>query len=239
MRYPTIETAQLMRLVQGLISAGECDYTMAVRWQGRGEEFPEDGVAQLAEEVRRELDRIRQEPTRVDPDRVEGEVAGRLYEALGRLPIEVLDDPGFWRYLSIAHFFEYVRWRESGAFEKDYTKFRDYIDGKKPAECVVLRGFLRGRIAAEAGDASLATAVPKATDLWRSHIVRVRTGFSPEIAGSLIREQANRRMVTDELREVAKRLKRMHSNLVLSLYPPDEARVLVSSLRDDQNSDDG
>ena len=47
-----------------------------------------------------------------------------------------------------------------------------YVDGGK--ECVPFRMFLRAQAIRQEDDYSLAGALPKATDFWRSHVIRVQ-----------------------------------------------------------------
>ncbi len=55
---------------------------------------------------------------------------------------DILDDPGFWRYLSLAHYRSFIRWRERGAFADG--KFELYVDGRTATECVLTRMYDRG-----------------------------------------------------------------------------------------------
>ena len=86
------------------------------------------------------------------------------------------------------------------------------------------------------GDYSLVSGVPAATDLWRSHILRVATCTAPPVTRALLREQLHDRMSTDELREVARRLNRLSTNIVLALYDEADATKLIAELRNDQET---
>ena len=41
----------------------------------------------------------------------EAEASPLLHDALCMVDVEVLDDPGFWRYLSLDLFWDFIRWR--------------------------------------------------------------------------------------------------------------------------------
>lgn len=236
MRYPTLSADEVERLFDDLLSehGTHVDVARGTKWTGSGEDLDLRGIVDAAEALA-DLSRSAHEAEgKATKDGVEGQGAQVLYEALKDVALEVLDDPGFWRYLAMVHLWEFIRWREPSPFdEKDFEKARVYLDGKRNADCVPLRMFTRGRIAAEAGDPALATAAPSATDLWRSHIVRVRTAYTPKIAAALIRQQADadRRLSTDAVRAQARRINRFASNVVLHSYDEREAEALLEELR--------
>jgi hypothetical protein len=96
---------------------------------------------------------------------------------------------------------------------------------------VILRTFLRGQIALEHGQYDLAWAIPKGTDFWRSHIIRVRTGAVPAVSRAFVREQLADRMPSGPLRAYARRLNRLRTNVVLEVFDDDDAESLCRELR--------
>ena len=158
-----------------------------------------------------------------------------------------MDDPGFWRYLTVAHLSAFTIWRQPSAFKPvdgevdggdsapgpEFNKYRTYVDGRNHAECVPLRMFIRGRLASDAGDPDLAAAAKEMTDIWRSHIVRVRTSYWPHLAAAYMRQQKDehKRLNTDDIREQAKRLNRLNSNIVIIPNSNDEADEYLENLR--------
>ena len=146
-----------------------------------------------------------------DRDDLEGRLSIQLYDAMtaADAPLFVLDDPGFWRYVGIVHLWPFLRWREPAfAADAPWAKIESYIDGRAPSECVALRMYIRASIANEAGSLELAAAVPRATDFWRSHLVRVGTGSVPPLAAAFIREQVRDRLAADPLRGTARHINR-------------------------------
>jgi hypothetical protein len=165
---------------------------------------------------------------------LEGALSGVVHNVLRKLPVGILDDSGFWRYMTMTHGLDFVAWRESRAFESgDFARYRIYIDGANSTECVLLRMFLRGQICRYNDDYELATAVRRGSDFWRSHILRVRTGSTPVVARALVRQQEARRMATGPLRDTARRLNRLWSNVVPIDYTEDEAVMLVAEFSTD------
>ncbi len=78
----------------------------------------------------------------------------------------------------------------------------------------------------------LAGAIPKGTDFWRSHVLRVRTGTAPPVTRALVRSHREERLPTDDLRDLARRLNRTWTNVTLHGYGDDESDLLIAELRD-------
>ncbi len=172
-----------------------------------------------------------------DRDQVEGKFALRLHTALGPVDKSILDDDGFWRYLGVRYFWDVIRWREPKAFgdESSLAKALKYVDATNPTESVLTRMYLRAvAVGMEddvyGGDGEAAHGLPQATDFWRSHIVRVRTGTAPGLVRAFVRRQQDDRMATEPLREFAKAVNRTWSNIVLNVYGEDEASELLDDL---------
>jgi hypothetical protein len=230
MRYPTVEESKLAEIAPKLLENAPVAIATELSWVGTGEEMDSTLIDDLVATSRSAIRSEKRGP--LARDRVEGELSGMLHRSLREVPPEVLEDAGWWRLLSV-RLWDFVVWREEGAFEShDYRVYRRYIDGKLPSECVPLRMFLRAAIARVGDDYSLASAVNRGADLWRSHILRVRTGTAPALARAFIQQQVQDRMTTDELRPFASRLNRLWPNVVLNLYSEDEARDLLVELRE-------
>lgn len=234
MKYPTLGASRMAELASVRLETGACDLGEAISWAGDGDPVDEGPLESLAERIHARLEEFERSGDRSDRDLLEGQLAAELHRAFRSVPLLALDDPGFWRYLTLRYFWEFVVWRESAAFEtRDYSKYRKYVDGTNPSECVAMRMYLRAQIALEEdGSYDLAWSVPKGTDFWRSHILRVRTSSSFVVSRAFVREQAERRMATSELREFARRLNRIRTNVVLNVYDTEEASALLSELRE-------
>ena len=82
-----------------------------------------------------------------DPDQIEGKAACVLFGAItdaGTDPA-ALDDPGFWRYVCLAHIWNFAAWRQPTAFAgkrsaegvpETPASLKSYVDGNRPHECV-------------------------------------------------------------------------------------------------------
>lgn len=231
MKYPSMTVEALDQIGDARLAGANPDLFDLVKWVGSGEEIDLQRVRQGAVKLADDLREFGKTPEGKDKDQFEGRASVELFEALSDVGLLALDDPGFWRWVSADPFWWLAVWRENGAFQNGWESFRKYVDGRSYSECVALRMFTRGRLVTEAGDPSLAHAVPAATDLWRSHIVRVKTGYRPELAAAVVRQQKHSRMPTDELRAFARRLNRLSSNVVLDLYSAAEADEILGGLR--------
>ena len=219
MIYPGLSRAKTQEFAGELLADKEIDVDQEIEWLGSGERMDLVHLSQLyPESLEHQWTEFCEGNQASDRDLFEGIAAGQLHKTVRNLPTEVLDDPSFWRYLSIAHFWWLVRWRESGTFKGgDYSKYRKYLDASNPIECVLTRMLLRGQIALRDGDDySLAATIPRGTDFWRSHILRVRTGTTPTLARAFVERQAENRLETTEIRAYAKQLNRVWTNVVLS-----------------------
>ena len=180
-------------------------------------------------ELGAELANTVQQSDITDKDRFEGRSAPRLYSALSAFPTDVLDDPRFWAYLSVAYFWDFIAWREEGAFSRgNYLK---YLNAESPTESVLPRMFLRAAAVGGPEYGDLAGAIPQGTDFWRSHVTRVRTGTAPVVARALVVSHRDDRLATDDLRALARELNRSWTNVVLYLHDEDEAAGLIGELR--------
>ncbi len=162
-------------------------------------------------------------------DDLEGRVSGLVHAALKDLPIEIQDDPAFWQYLSVKYFLPYVLWRESGSVESGTLV--TYLNASRNSEQIPLRLFLRGSIAGPDEGYKLAFAAQRATDFWRSHLVRVTVGTFENLARRIIREQADSAMSTSILRAFAKIINRQGSNTELYVLEAAECDEVVSTSR--------
>ncbi len=180
---------------------------------------------------------------RPDPDRTEGRASTILYGAIEESGADVaaLDDPGFWRFVSLAYLWNFAAWREP-AFRPKQTKldevppqgggYEKYVDGRNFFNCVASRMYLRVKCVGGLAHGDLAWAVSRGTDFWRSHILRVKVGEHPSLVRAMVRRQADpsTRLDTDPLREFAKQLNRTLVNVVAPMLDDEAADGLVGEL---------
>ena len=227
MRYLIVTRSDCRRLAERLIQGDPIDIEQYVHPQGDGEALDYERIQQASIRINRKLYLHRPESVG-DKDILEGKAAPILYEGLEGIEAAVLDDPGFWRYLSLRYFWRFISWREKQAFERgNYLK---YIDGDKSTECVLTRMYLRVQALGGNEYAYLASALPRSTDFWRSHVIRVKTGTAPPLTRAFVEKQRDNRLDTQELRRFARNLNRTWTNLLLNIYDDKEAAKLIEEL---------
>ena len=211
---------------------------MEAHWVGQGQEVDESAIENAADKIKQLM--ASNDDRRRRADQVEGEAAKILCRALcptgerdGGVPdVSVLDDPGFWRYLTMKWFWEFVQWREWGEPAKfSEQKHLRYVDARVSTECVLTRMFLRSMSLGGPEHDELAGCLPNATDFWRSHILRVRTASAPKLTRAMVEMQREDPLKTDDVREFAKRKNRTWTNVILHLYDYSEAFELLTELR--------
>jgi hypothetical protein len=235
-RFPTLGYAATRSIVQRLLEQTPVDFTEQVVYVGDDTEPVLDlgSLQRLGDELPTTIEQFEGETEiAADRDALEGRLAVELYATLdpAHISLEVLDDPAFWRYVGVRHLWPFVHWREP-AIEPggDWVKIAPYVDGLRASECVALRMFVRASIATEAGAIELSRAVPRATDFWRSHLVRVGTGAVPPLARAFVEKQAQDRLPADDVRVTARKINRTRTNVVMHRYDNGEADEFVKSV---------
>ena len=231
MRYPTLNAGQTNELVRQLIQGEETSIHTVALWRGDGESIDFDTLEEAIEELQERLAEIGVDPALTsDKDPFEGEVAASVFPFLDSVPTEVLDDLGFWRYLSVRYFWWFVSWRESGPIASGNVA--TYTSANRNTEQIPLRLYLRAKAIRNGDDLGLASALEKSTDFWRSHVIRVRTGTAPKVARAFAEMQKETPLPTNPLREYARRLNRTWTNANLNLLSEEQAKALIEELRD-------
>ena len=245
MKYPIVTYQNMLEIGKARverkewISNLEVDLIERVKWYGDGPEIDTEPL----EECRRKIERLCSSDSqylrsqKLDADQIEGMAAVELWTAVSNaeVPVEALDDPMFWSWVSLASLWNFMVWREPRAFtsaDGSADAWNQYVDGRKSSDAVATRMYLR--IAAVGGleFAELAWAVAGGTDFWRSHILRVRVGEHPHLVRAIVRLQSDpqTRLSTPLLREFAKDLNRTLTNLVPGLLSDEQAEELIQEI---------
>lgn len=146
-----------------------------------------------------------------------------LISLLEQLPVRLQFDPGFWSYLSY-RVVNVIIWRypinDKEGWGKNFVQTHtqsDFVDGFLPR--LAIKGLIaKGSKAAEA-------LVQQ--DFWRSHILRVKTGFSPNVSKAFAELVANEGTVVDTQRTMAKSIRSQRSNVIFEVLTIDQAKALV------------
>jgi len=189
-------------------------------------------IAQVCESIEKS---VPNQPRGLDADRHEGSWSLPLYRAFVPLGPRVLNDLGFWRSVACERIPRFVIWRDGS--KKHGASKEGFGSGSSAAgfqDCVPYRMFRRGQIAALAKVKSMTPeqiAGIEGTDLWRSHVLRIRLGNSPTAAAVFLRLADERRngkaSLTDLVREAAKLVQRLSSNIVFGYLGELDVEVLI------------
>jgi hypothetical protein len=166
-----------------------------------------------------------------------GAAAGSYFDAAGGPELHsllpehpALADPEFWIWMAILPCQSLVRWRYKGPLNAQNFG----IGGA--GENLLYRLWLRAEIGhSEAGNDNYALAKVGDVDFWRSHVFRQGYGDVRHFAHALVRFQfpgnlaGKPRLKIDEIRRLAKRLKRARSNLMFELMSPERAISFIES----------
>lgn len=235
-RYKTIPVGACRGLIEERLNGEEPDVGAIVEVKGSGNSLDMDGIAGASVAVAD----LREDRGPTKRDSIEGSAAIVLYEAVEHMPAIVLNDPGFWRYLSLGYdgFWEFAAWRHREQL-RTAKSFSKYVDAQRPRECVLTRMYLRVRALHGDGDEDreyrhlAASITTDAADFWRSHIVRVQTGKSAAVARAFARMQREDNLPRDVVRKFAKIVNRIHVNVITSIYTDEEADAFILDLREE------
>lgn len=228
MRYPTLDKTTAQELLEQLVRDETPSIDARANWAGTGDDLDLRQLDQVLSALQQQVVELSAGRSKVDTEVFEGHVAAAVHQSLAVVPSEILDDRGFWRYLALSRFWWFVSWRE----RKPIAEGRGltYVDAVQSVMAIPSRLFLRGQAVMRNGDYSPAYVLPRSTDFWRSHVLRVKVGSAPNLTRAFVRLQAEKGMSTDTVRAYARNLNRTWSNVVLHLYEEDDAYELLTEL---------
>ena len=168
-------------------------------------------------------------------DSIEGALSLDFYHALSRLDPVALNDLGFWRHLACNYLRDFVIWRDGS---RKVTASEGGFGARQSTsafqDCVPYRMFRRGQIAALAKIGSMTPdqiARIEGTDLWRSHVLRIKLGNSPTAAAAFLiiadKMRKGEVSLTDLVREAAKLVQRLNTNLIMGVLDETDAFELL------------
>lgn len=232
MRYPTFTIGQVEALLTDRLKGGEATGEKDAIWRGAGESISFEALDVILGAMSAELEHHGLDPAlTTDKEPFEGRLALSVFGELDALPVEVLDDPGFWRFLAMTRFWWFVAWREAEPLQRGNGL--TYVDGRRNTETIPLRLYLRAKAVATSDNPQLAAELTKCTDFWRSHVMRVRTGSAPPLAAAFaeMQKDPSSRLATTPLRAFARRVNRLWTNVQLSTYDSAQAAGVIEELK--------
>lgn len=209
-----------------------------VVWKGSGIDITAAALAKMTSEFEILLNSsfsgvMKKKDSRLN--QFEGQASSIVHENLKDMPLEILADEDFWRYVSIVPMFAIVAWRHEslGNNNLGLTAGRGFL------RCLPYRMFIRADIAhrhSDGVDYSLATAHGSMVDQWASHVLAQQYGAVPRLVQVMLSEfeAIRKRKVkkpTDIDREIAKELSQIRSIQVFEFFESDtEITKIVSNV---------
>lgn len=228
MRYPTValpaSREYLAKWLQGT-SAEEPD----VVWVGSGELVDEGAITAFARSLtalqKKSADLKAKKQQRYE--HFESSGAELVFEFASAYEPDVLMDCGFWCYLSVHHLKDAIRWRHPGTAKSLPALSNFGADQTKLREALLVRMYLRGSLGVRVEDGDFTLSAVEGQDLWRSHIIRVRIGDAPHMTHAVLELVEAYEPSVETIREWAKRLTEIRSNVLFELLSPDQAKTLA------------
>lgn len=162
--------------------------------------------------------------------------AAECHQRMRDFPSEVLLNPSFWRWVAADPFFDLVEWRfgVEGSMNNYGSRTSSF------RRCLPYKMFLRGKIGfVPDADDPYALVLVGGEDFWASHLIAVRNGAVPVIAHAFIKEYASRvddatqkTPNTDQVREFARRMNRLRSNILTEVLTESDAHLRAKQQMD-------
>jgi len=203
-----------------------------VVWKGSGIDVTAAPLAKMNSEMTALLNStfsgaMKKKDSRLD--KYEGMAASIVHQNLSDLPIEILADEDFWRYVALISIFEIVAWRHESLGNNNFG----LTGGRGFLRCLPYRMFIRADIAHRYSDGAnynLTSAHGSLVDQWASHVLAQQYGSVPRLVKVMLEqfEDLRKRKVkkpTDIDREIAKELRQVRSIQVFEFFQ-DEAPIV-------------
>lgn len=227
MQYPTISVHSYQRYINELREGSPLENRPEAVLRGQGEEpflRVRAELLRILDEWKKSLKSIGDSSAK--KEELEAKLSGEVFRVLEDLPVTLLTDSDFWRYLSCEYFFQFTLWRDGeGCALASFGASSSSVS----FDCVPFRMFNRGLIAFTISDDmnDLDYAEIPGTDLWRSHILRVLTSYSASMTQVILDYFEAGKLPTAVVREVAKRLRKARANVVFEVLDYHEAELII------------
>jgi hypothetical protein len=231
MRYPYFDQQAARSYLLKKKEGGDPDKAEFVKFRGEGEDFPSSNFVTLREK----LNTIRQQyPEKLSArsplgGKFEAEAFPIVHECI-QGDLEMQGDPDFWIYVCLSEFADLIEWRY--AAEENESALANYGIGSR-FESFFYRLWTRGDIGYDPKNPDKYALAKKGDmDFWRSHVHRQRYGNCRNLARALVNiqypeETGKPSLSTEEIRELAKRLRLIYANLEYSFLDLKQASSLI------------
>lgn len=152
----------------------------------------------------------------------DAQLALQIPSFIDRLDALTVLEPGFWAYLGWK-LSETIEWRHPGGQQINFgTNFGNL------QESLLGRSYLRGKI----GGTEEFISIP-GSDLWRSHIIRVKAGNSSPVSKAVLALVRDRNLPVKDVRSIAKLVNAYRSNIIFELLTEEGAKKAIGLIWDE------
>lgn len=229
MSYPTISLHAFQQFIADHRDSGTISNKPDQVLRGQAEDSylkVEKGVAKLLENWRKQIKTIGDSSAKKEA--LEAEMSAEFFRIVNVLPMNVLTDSDFWRFLACHPFFEFIEWRDGqdcalASFGANANRVN--------FDCVPYRMFNRALVAMGISDDEndLDYVNVPGTDLWRSHILRVLNSYSSSMSQAILDKALAKALPTQILREIIKPLNRYRNNILYEVIDYDHALKMLEA----------
>jgi hypothetical protein len=227
MKVPTLSQAEIQAFVESR-RLGET-YVPEVGSVGVESSMSDELVSQFVDVVNGILTEVLKDTSKSQErmhSLLEQELTGPAIKFFESLPPDAKFTPGFWSFMSF-QISSVLEWRyppnDKEGWSKNFVSSHspsDFIDGFLPR--IIVRGLI-----ARNSDKALSLS---GQDFWRSHILRVKTGFSKEMSIAFAEHVVETSMSVAEQRTLAKKIRSARSNVIFEALDSTQATTILKSL---------
>ena len=238
-KHPRLSRSDIREFIDSVVALGATNESVEAFFLHRN--FPpassqENQIADLVSKMITECGENRDRAI----ESVEAKYSAEVFQLIELWPDEAIGDEGCWNYLSTRFFWQFVQYRQTGAWKRamgevsepdeqdsEKRKLEVYFIGKDHYQ-IPLRMYLRGQAIRTGDDFDL--ALTPGTDFWRSQILGVRTSVYPPLARSVVALQRERSLSIEDQRPPGRRINRLRANIEFALHSEAEAEILVNPI---------
>jgi len=256
--FPVVSTQGVVAVFEAIARGEEIDLGSVVAPRSLDGLGVTDGVDFVAladeltamEQIWRDFVAAQAELTDAARNKFEATNSSEIYRVLERVPLVILDDKGFWRWLIVGPLRWWVYACDGDKDNQIPNESKGLGGDSNFRRNPVTRAYFRGRLASDLRDATIASAYGAAAaakkggsfadrDFIKSHILAVLVGNVPEVAGAFIRTSSDPYLPAGDLktgemgvRQYVKYFTRLRSEVAWTGYSEEDAAQLGRELRE-------
>ena len=235
MKYPVLTKEAMLRIASLPRKERKSELTAATEYRGHGDDFDDTLVKELRLALVKLMKKNGPSPKKGSQKtiRLEADASVIVHSALRGYEEAITMDLDFWTYVAFAFFEPFISWRynlQDGSIEGGVI---DNFGGGNKMENLMFRLWCRAELVFDPSSADQYYIARRGSiDFWRSHVLRQRYGNVRNFTRCFVLFQypdpkKDERLTINQIRELAKRLYRLKSNVVLEILDDTEIGKLL------------